>query len=112
MTERGDDGGPEAAAGNEQTQLAALKAEVASLRTQLDGLNAARREEQLRALDEVRCPKCRFLMDEVTQYGIVLDVCPGCKGVYFDDGEVDELIRYAEAKPGDTGILKRLFRRG
>lgn len=35
------------------------------------------------------CPKCRHSLSEFhTKEGVVLDVCDGCQGIWFDRGEV------------------------
>ncbi|MHC4391462.1 MAG: TFIIB-type zinc ribbon-containing protein, partial [Planctomycetota bacterium] len=58
--------------------------------------------------------KCRFVMDERDQHGITVDVCRGCRGVFFDQGEVDSLISTVKLqdKAGTTSsFISRLFGR-
>jgi len=42
----------------------------------------------------MKCPRCEGTLHE-TDYGeagfVLLDVCPECKGVWFDEGELDQL---------------------
>lgn len=91
-------------------RIAELEREIARIKTELGETGGRRADPKA---DDVRCPKCRFPMREVTQHGIVLDVCQGCHGVYFDNGEVDQLIRYIEeqSRKGETGFLAKLFGR-
>jgi len=40
-------------------------------------------------------------MREVEKAGVLLDICPGCKGVWLDRGELEKLIQIADAnEPG------------
>jgi hypothetical protein len=38
------------------------------------------------------CPKCDSFMDQVILRGIPVERCESCLGIFFDDGEVDELL--------------------
>lgn len=38
------------------------------------------------------CPICSIPMDEVSKSGVVIDVCPRCKGVWLDRGELNRLL--------------------
>ncbi|MEW6572052.1 MAG: zf-TFIIB domain-containing protein [Bacillota bacterium] len=40
----------------------------------------------------MRCPLCDVQMKEVDRRGVRIDVCPECKGVWLDRGELDRLI--------------------
>lgn len=39
-----------------------------------------------------QCPVCSTFMDEVSKTGILIDVCPKCKGVWLDRGELNQLL--------------------
>jgi Zn-finger nucleic acid-binding protein len=46
------------------------------------------------------CPNCNVGMAQVQRSGIELDVCPQCRGVWLDRGELEKLLqplREAEA---------------
>ena len=54
------------------------------------------------------CPVCdQVRLKEVEREGVLIDVCPSCKGVWLDRGELEKLIQdsrearkeYAEAQP-------------
>lgn len=39
------------------------------------------------------CPKCGTALNEESLQGVVrVDRCPGCKGVFFDDGELELFV--------------------
>jgi Uncharacterized protein conserved in bacteria len=42
------------------------------------------------------CPVCENVkMKEVEKGSILIDICPNCKGVWLDRGELDKIIRTA-----------------
>lgn len=53
------------------------------------------------------CPKCNSQMQEIkieTLHGpVVIDQCDGCKGLWFDDGEAEQLKRDWMADFLDSG---------
>ena len=51
----------------------------------------AEREKQKR-LALMKCPKCGGELAEVVHEGIKVDRCQNCQGVFFDAGELDELL--------------------
>ncbi|KAB2360988.1 TFIIB-type zinc ribbon-containing protein [Actinomadura montaniterrae] len=73
----------------------------------------------------MRCPKCASALDTHERHGVVIEECPGCKGVFLDRGELEQLIdaesRYLaelpEAENPDTlyqgrhrrGIMQQIF---
>lgn len=40
----------------------------------------------------MNCPKCTTALEAVTMDGIEVDVCPACKGVWFDKFELGPLL--------------------
>ncbi len=56
----------------------------------------------------MKCPKCSAEMMEIELAGIKVDQCNGCRGIYFDHGELEILIDSKEPK-GFLGAMKRLF---
>ena len=50
----------------------------------------------------VRCPLCDVAMREVDRRGVLIDVCPECRGVWLDRGELNKLLEQADAleEPG------------
>jgi Zn-finger nucleic acid-binding protein len=37
------------------------------------------------------CPVCDERLREVERFGVTVDICPGCKGVWLDRGELERL---------------------
>jgi Zn-finger nucleic acid-binding protein len=68
---------------------------------------------------KLRCPKCGKNFVEENYEGITIDRCTGCDAIYFDAGEVDQLLaKVAEktmgpsADPAQTsGWFRGLFKR-
>ena len=68
---------------------------------------------------KLRCPKCGNNFAEEQYEGISIDRCTGCDAIYFDAGEVDQLLakvqeKAAEAKTDPdkaSGWFAGLFRR-
>lgn len=52
-----------------------------------------RLEEVLRkGSDEMNCPVCEDVrMKEVERYGVLIDICPNCKGIWLDRGELEKI---------------------
>lgn len=49
----------------------------------------------------LQCPVCGTPMREIERFGVMIDICPSCKGVWLDRGELDKIINYAQAGYGD-----------
>jgi Zn-finger nucleic acid-binding protein len=45
----------------------------------------------------VRCPLCNVPMREVDRRSVRIDVCPECRGVWLDGGELEKLLSTGEA---------------
>ncbi len=64
-------------------------------------------KERLKALHWMRCPKCGMEMLEIDFEGIEVDKCSSCQGLFFDHGEVSQLIE--KNKPGYLSRLTAFF---
>jgi uncharacterized protein len=51
----------------------------------------AKQEEQRKA-HWMKCPKCGHDLNEVEYVSIKVDKCTNCAGIFFDAGELDELL--------------------
>ncbi len=40
----------------------------------------------------MNCPVCGDRMREIQKYSVELDICPGCRGVWLDRGELEKII--------------------
>ncbi|MFZ5823653.1 MAG: zf-TFIIB domain-containing protein, partial [Bacillota bacterium] len=45
----------------------------------------------------MRCPMCNVAMREVDRRGVRIDVCPECRGVWLDGGELEKLLAAGES---------------
>jgi len=62
--------------------------------------------EELRELHFMHCPKCGSTLNSLDLEGITVDKCPQCEGIFFDRGELDELLlKKAEER---RGVFRRL----
>lgn len=43
----------------------------------------------------MKCPVCDESLREIQKYGVNIDVCPGCKGVWLDRGELEKILDLA-----------------
>lgn len=51
----------------------------------------------------MKCPKCHSPMGQVSYESIEVDRCTGCKGLWFDAGEMQALKKARVAEDIDTG---------
>lgn len=42
----------------------------------------------------LKCPLCKEDMQEISKYNVVVDICPNCRGVWLDRGEMEKIIQY------------------
>lgn len=38
------------------------------------------------------CPVCHNPLREIPKYGVLIDACPGCRGVWLDRGELEKIV--------------------
>ena len=46
----------------------------------------------------MNCPVCGEKMREIAKLNVQLDICPGCKGVWLDAGELEKIIDYSASE--------------
>ena len=51
----------------------------------------------------MNCPKCASAFEKISFGGIEVDRCPGCKGLWFDMLEKDDLVRIEGSEEIDIG---------
>jgi Zn-finger nucleic acid-binding protein len=56
----------------------------------------------MRRLSYVICPKCQNAMTTVDKNGIHIDQCGGCRGIFLDRGELEQIIGAESAYYGDV----------
>lgn len=67
---------------------------------------AEEEKKRLKELHYLHCPKCGTKLDEEMLEGVAVDLCPACRGVWLDDGE---LAKLAESSKGVLGKIRGLF---
>ncbi|MGG4033809.1 zf-TFIIB domain-containing protein [Paenibacillus cisolokensis] len=56
----------------------------------------------------MKCPVCEDVrMREVEKNGVMIDVCPDCKGVWLDRGELDKLMRGVHELQEEIGRMEQ-----
>ena len=84
---------------NEDEYFAKQDAELMKqMRAKLD----KERQAQERQSHFMKCPKDGADLEEQEMGPIKVDVCPDCKGIWFDGGEL-EMMKHA--KKGSAGIM-------
>jgi Zn-finger nucleic acid-binding protein len=43
----------------------------------------------------MKCPVCDETLREVQKHNVNVDICPGCKGVWLDRGELEKIVELA-----------------
>ena len=67
----------------------------------------AKDKEHLKEQHWMHCPKCGMEMVEITFEAIKVDKCSACLGIFFDDGEIEQLIK--KNKPGFLSRMAAVF---
>ncbi len=68
------------------------------------GMGAAEKEK-LKQLHFMKCPKCGMDMATIELHGVKVDQCASCGGIYFDAGEIDQLLDHERGQ----GVLSKVF---
>lgn len=42
------------------------------------------------------CPKCNVDMRQARKEGVIIDVCPQCRGIWLDHGELEKIMHEAQ----------------
>jgi hypothetical protein len=89
---------------NEDEYFAKKDAElIKEMRAKLD----KERDESERKAHYMKCPKCGYDLKEEEHGQVKVDICPNCKGMFLDAGEM-ELLRKVQQSSGTNlfqGIL-------
>ena len=86
---------------NEEEYFARRDAEL--LRQQREAARKTQTEAERRS-HRMKCPKCGYDLITGEWHGIEVDQCTHCHGVWFDKGEVENLLKH------ESGIINRVFR--
>ncbi|HET7738075.1 MAG TPA: zf-TFIIB domain-containing protein [Tepidiformaceae bacterium] len=48
----------------------------------------------------MNCPACQTVMREREKEDVIIDVCPNCKGMWLDHGELEKLVAIEAGRSG------------
>lgn len=72
----------------------------------LRAAQTADNEEALRALARMRCPKDGTPLASTKEFGVAVDACPSCNGMWLDPGELEQIAN----REKDSWIGRYFFR--
>ena len=82
---------------NEEEYFARREAEL--LRQQRDAAQRAAVEAE-RKSHYLKCPKCGYSLITEEWFGVQIDQCPNCRGVWLDAGELEDVMKRNEQERG------------
>ncbi len=68
----------------------------------------AERQAAERKAHYMKCPKCGADLQETPFAAVKVDVCPSCRGMWLDAGEIDLIGRTSESATG--AFIRDLFK--
>lgn len=63
-------------------------------------------KKRRKELHWMKCPKCGMDLSEIDMFGVKVDECASCGGLFLDHGEIHQML---EADKKDKGVFARLF---
>ena len=76
---------------------------IQKLRTALNKKREKEFKKKCKETHWMKCPKCGSDLEEINYQNVMIDRCNECKGIWFDYGELDILIR------GQAHVTKVFF---
>lgn len=64
-----------------------------------------------RVMPLLLCPNCNTSMQAVARSGVELDICPQCRGVWLDRGELEKIIGSGREEVAHQGQDRQRFER-
>ena len=92
---------------NEQQLIEAARTAREKRERERAAKEQAEERRRVRELHFMKCPKCGHDMAEEQLEGVRIDRCSFCEGVYFDAGELDEVLLKKESER--RGFFRRLI---
>jgi len=93
---------------NEKELIARAKKERDAREKERAEKEGAEERERLKALHFLKCPRCGHDMKVENLDGVEIDRCTHCEGVFFEAGELEQLL-VARQKNEKPGFLKKLL---
>jgi hypothetical protein len=74
--------------------------------------HAEEERRRLAELHKMHCPKCGQSMTVTVLEGVEVEVCPDCRGIFLDDGELEKLLEVHTHGPFHAALsgLRRMLR--
>ncbi|HVR41514.1 MAG TPA: zf-TFIIB domain-containing protein [Thermoanaerobaculia bacterium] len=69
--------------------------------------NSVDEMERIKQLHFMKCPKCGFDLHTIEFHGVKVDQCGHCGGIFFDQGEIEQLLQH---EAGIMGRVMSIFR--
>lgn len=57
------------------------------------------------------CPNCNVGMTQASRSGVEIDICPQCRGVWLDRGELEKLLEPLRAEMRSEAPRDEVYRR-
>lgn len=54
---------------------------------------------------KLSCPNCAGEMREALKYGVHLDYCPTCNGIWLDRGEIDKVLEQSSLEAAQPNSI-------
>ena len=93
---------------NEKQLLEAARLAREKREAERSGAEKDEERKRLRDLHLMKCPKCGHDLKEEVLDGVTLDRCTFCEGIFFDAGELDQLLLKREEDR--KGFFRRLIK--
>lgn len=78
-------------------------------RSRLDADRKAVEGKEMKAAHWMKCPKCGNQMNEIDMSSLKVDQCGSCHGLYFDNGELDMLLKSQKPEGFLESLKKKIF---
>lgn len=93
---------------NEKQLLDAAREARLKREAERGAAEAQEERKRLRELHHMRCPKCGHPMEEEPLEGVAVDRCTFCEGVFFDAGELEQILSKKESER--RGFFRKLVK--
>ena len=78
-------------------------------RSRLDAERSKVEAKEKLAKHWMKCPKCGGQMNEISMASLKVDKCGSCNGLYFDNGELEVLLKSKKPEGFLDSLKKKLF---
>lgn len=83
---------------------------IAKLREEHQRKTEVEERQRLKELHFMHCPKCGMKMTASTLLNVEVEVCPDCRGVFLDSGELEKIVEDRLRGSSRLASLRNLLR--